>query len=129
MVNTLLVEDNMVFRMYLREMLSERFPDMSITEAASAYEARAIVNSHCPDLIFMDINLRGENGLTLTRYIKARYPAVVIIILTGYDLPEYRDEAAAAGADHYLVKGSAELEELVELTRKIAEKSVPGHLQ
>ena len=59
------------------------------------------------DLVFMDIKLPGENGLELTGRIKAQYPDMKIIILTSYDLLEYREAAARFGANDFLTKGSS----------------------
>jgi CheY-like chemotaxis protein len=66
MFRTLIVEDNVIFRRSLGEMIHRRFPFMSIDEAGEATEAREKVAAWCPDLIFMDIKLPGENGLELT---------------------------------------------------------------
>jgi DNA-binding NarL/FixJ family response regulator len=57
-----------------------------------------------PDLIFMDIKLPGENGLEVTRQIKQVYAYIVIVILTSYDIPEYRQQAFRNGADCFISK-------------------------
>lgn len=59
-----------------------------------------------PDAIFMDLRLPGENGLELTKKIKADYPNIVIVIITNYDLPEYREAAYESKADHFVSKDS-----------------------
>jgi DNA-binding NarL/FixJ family response regulator len=69
-----------------------------------------------PDLIFMDIKLPGENGLSLTRKIKAAHPNIIVVILTSYDLPEYRDAAFQYDANYFFTKASptAEIVGVVE---------------
>ena len=69
-----------------------------------------------PDIVFMDIQLPGENGLELTKKIKMIYPDVTVIILTGYDLPEYRQAARQSEADHFVSKDSqpSDILDLVE---------------
>lgn len=67
----------------------------------------------------MDINLPGENGLELTRKIKATHPETTIIILTSYDLPEYRQAAYEHGANSFLVKGSFTLGELIAMVESL----------
>ena len=109
----LLVEDNVTFRRVLKQSLHEFFPSVIIAEAGDGEEALRKVDTHLPHLIFMDINLPGEDGLELTRRIKAAHPEKPIIILTSYDLPEYRKVAYQHGADSFLVKGSFTLGELV----------------
>lgn len=103
---TLIVEDNAPFRLSLRETLETLFPSIIVQEAAEGGEALQKVESFLPGLIFMDIHLPGENGLQLTQKIKTSYPALPIIILTSYDLPEYREAAFKCGANSYITKDS-----------------------
>ncbi|MGZ3539371.1 MAG: response regulator, partial [Thermodesulfobacteriota bacterium] len=58
-------------------------------------------------IVFMDIRLPGENGLELTKKIKQNYPDIIIVILTSYDLPEYRQAALKRLADCFVPKGSS----------------------
>ncbi len=64
------------------------------------------IKTFSPEAIFMDLRLPGENGLDLTRKIKAQYPDIVVVILTNYDLPEYRRASYQAGANHFVSKDS-----------------------
>ncbi len=104
MFRTMLVEDSPSFRQVVKDNLQEQFPSMDIIEAADGVEAFQKIDSDPPDLIFMDIGLPGENGLELTRKIKADYPNVIIIILTGYDSKEYREAAVRSKADYFFSK-------------------------
>ena len=70
----LLVEDNATFRKSLKEMLSLRFPAISIDEASDGEEALLKLSETTPDLIFMDIRLPGKNGLEITKIIKKDRP-------------------------------------------------------
>jgi DNA-binding NarL/FixJ family response regulator len=106
MTRTLIVEDNTTFRQSFKEILRSEFPSLDILEAADGEEAIQMVNSLDIDLIFMDIRLPGENGLSLTKTIKSRHPEIVVAILTSYDLPEYREAAQQSKADHFITKGS-----------------------
>ncbi len=115
MFRTLIVEDSTIFRKLLKETLHSRFPLMEIIEAADGAEAMEKILSHPPDLIFMDIKLPGESGLELTTKIKTKYPNVIIIILTSYDSPEYRDAAVQAKANFFLSKGSSSKENILSL--------------
>ncbi|MBN1831322.1 MAG: response regulator [Deltaproteobacteria bacterium] len=112
---TLIVEDNDSFRQALRSLLCSRYPSMSFKEARDGREALNEVAAFDPDLIFMDIKLPGENGLELTRKIRTSNSKVIIIILTSYDLPEYREAARAGGADHFLTKASSKASEIFAL--------------
>jgi len=117
MHNVMLVEDNRIFRESFRDFLKSRFPEIMIHEAADSIEALQKMEEQKPDLIFMDINLPGVNGLSLGKMIKKNHPNLPIIILTAYDLTEYREAVLGFGADAYIVKTAmncAEIEELVK---------------
>jgi len=115
----LIVEDSAIYRKLLKETLRSRFPSMEIIEAEDGAEAMQKISPDVPDLIFMDIKLPGENGLELTAKIKAKYPDVIVIILTSYDTQEYREAAVQAKADHFLSKGSSSKEGIVALVESI----------
>ena len=119
MFRTLIVEDNASFRKILKDDLQSEFPSMDIMEAGHGTEAFEKIGSSPPNLIFMDIRLPGQNGLELTRMIKADHPEIIIIILTSYDLPEYREAAVRYKADHFFSKGSIATEEIAKLVRSI----------
>ena len=104
MFNALLVEDNAAFRHELSDVLLAYFPTIGVEEAGNAADALSKVEYLRPDIIFMDIKLPGENGLEATRQIKQTYAYIVIVILTNYDLPEYRQQAFRNGADCFISK-------------------------
>jgi CheY-like chemotaxis protein len=114
----LIVEDSTLFRQLFKEALHNRIPSVEIYEAIDAGEALLQVETLRPNLIFMDIRLPGENGLQLTQKIKARYPNIIIIILTGYDLPEYR-EASSLCADYFFSKDSLTTQNIFTLVESI----------
>ena len=104
------------------EKLQISFPEVAINEIAGEGKALREIEAFLPDLIFMDIRLSGENGLELTKKIKAAYPNIIIFVMTSYDLIEYRDAASQYGANRFLAKDSfnwRELEELVKSYQKI----------
>ena len=105
MFNTLLVEDNVSFRQALSDVLLSYFPLIGVDEAGNGGEALSKVKHRQPDLIFMDIQLPGDNGLEVTKKIRLVYVDIVIVILTSYGLPEYRQQAFRNGADCFLSKG------------------------
>jgi DNA-binding NarL/FixJ family response regulator len=77
------------------------------------------IDSDPPNLILMDVTLPGENGLELTKKIKADYPGVIIIILTSHDSPEYRQAAIRYKANYFLSKGSIATDEIFKLVKSI----------
>jgi len=119
----LIVEDSTFFRQLLKETLQDRFPSIEIYEANDGEEALQKTEASLPDLIFMDIRLPGENGLELTKRIKARHPNIIVIILTAYDFPEYR-ELSERYADYFFLKGSSATENIFTLVKSILSTSV-----
>jgi DNA-binding NarL/FixJ family response regulator len=121
-MSVLLVEDNSTFRKSLREMLAFRFPGIEIDEASDGDEALQKLSNSCPDLIFMDIRLPGKNGLEITKMIKDAGSDAVVVILTSYDIPEYRAAALDSGASHFFTKGDVGSEEIASFVRSSFEK-------
>ena len=119
MSKILIVENNDTFRHSLRSLLRSRFPSMVIEEAENGKEALQKTNEFFPNLILMDIKLPGESGLELTERIKNVFPATIIILLTNYDMPEYRKAAERCGANYFLGKGSSTAEEILGLVDSV----------
>lgn len=115
----LIVEDHQDFRESLKEVLTGRLPQAEVDEAKEGNEVLAKIEAHLPHLIFMDINIPGDNGLELTRQIKQDFPQIVIVILTSYDLPEYREAAYRYGANYFLAKGTTNGQKLLGLIESI----------
>ncbi len=119
MLRVLLVEDNEVYRNALKENLSRHFPSMVIDEAVNSEEALQKIQMATPQIMFIDIRLPEMNGLQLTQKIKKDFPNVRIAIVTGYDLPEYRQAALQAGAEGIFVKESLKWDEVEALVKSI----------
>ena len=112
MLRTMTVEDHLPFREMFKGHLLSEFPSMEVIEAANGEEAFKGLASYPVDLVFMDIRLPGENGLELTRKIKAKYKDVTIAMLTNYALAEYREAAAQCGADCFITKDLIEWDQI-----------------
>ena len=119
MLKTVIVDDSATFRKTFREALCEEFPFMVIEEAVDATEALQKIKTFLPDVIFMDIQLPSESGLELTKRIKASHPEIAIIILTAYDLREYREAAYDGGADAFIPKSSLNLADIAALIKSV----------
>ncbi|MEA1933567.1 MAG: response regulator transcription factor [Thermodesulfobacteriota bacterium] len=119
MLKTLIVDDSATFLKTFRGALCERFPFMVIEEATDATKAWQKINIFLPDVIFMDIRLPGQSGLELTKRIKASHPEISIIILTAYDLREYREAAYDGGADAFIPKSSLNLADIAAVIKSV----------
>lgn len=118
-IRTLVVDDDARFRQRVAALLAPE-PDMEIIgEAATGEEAVRKAIELRPDVILMDVRMPEKNGLDATAQLKKASPRFRIIVLTIFDLDEYRAAAAAKGADAYIVKKDM-IEELVPAIRNVA---------
>ena len=126
MFRILIVEDNTHFRKTLRGLMGINFPSVVVEEAKDGKEALKKLDAFQPHVIFMDIKMPEENGLELTKVIKDSYSDIIIIILTSYDLPEYRKAASQYGADYFLSKGSSSTREILAIVESSLSKLESG---
>jgi CheY-like chemotaxis protein len=103
MATVLLVEDNPISRRMFRDLLARRF---RVLEAGSAPEASERLREARPDLIIMDVQLPGMDGLTFTRQLKAdpTMADIPIIALSAYAMSSDVQRALDAGCADYLIK-------------------------
>jgi DNA-binding NarL/FixJ family response regulator len=120
---TLIVEDNAFFRQSFKDTLQTQFPLMAIEEIGDGNQVLRRVETFLPHLIFMDIQLPGENGLHLTKKVKVSYPNIFITILTSHNSPEYREAAFQAGADRFMAKDSMSWKEIEALVKSILNRT------
>ncbi len=112
----LLADDHGLFREGLAGILSAQ-PDLQVVgEAGDGLEAIVKARQLKPDLILMDIQMPGCDGLEATRQIKQELPEVVIVMLTVRDEEEKLFEAIKNGAQGYLLK-NIRARELLEMLR------------
>jgi len=117
--NILLVEDNEVNRRLAGFLL--RSQGYQVREATSAQEAFEILKTEQPDLIVMDIQLPGMDGLDATRKLRAE-PAtaeIPVIAVTSYAMAGDRDKALAAGCSGYVTKPIDKTIFLAEISRHL----------
>lgn len=120
MLQALIVEDNDVFREFIKDTLIPQTPGILYSQARTCREARERFEEFSPRLVVMDLRLPDGSGLQLTKEFKQRCPETVVIVLTSHDLPEYRAAALDNGATHFLVKGTVSAEQLSSLVNSVA---------
>lgn len=112
----LLVDDHEVVRVGLKALL-DKHPDFEvIAEAGSAREAVEKTKSNKPDVVVMDIRLKGGSGIEACQEITEKYPETKVIMLTSYAEDEMLFSAIRAGASGYVLKqiGSDDLIHAIE---------------
>ncbi len=105
-LRVLLADDHPVFRMGLRALLTSLPEATVVGEAADGEQAVRLATQHEPDVVVMDINMPGVNGVEATRRIVAARPGTAVLVLTMFDDDDSVFAAMRAGARGYLVKGS-----------------------
>ena len=105
-VRVLLVDDHDLFRTGLRNLLEEQGVQV-VAEASAGGEAVKIVRELAPDVVVMDLNMPGMNGVEATRHITALAPLTRVVVLTISDQDADVMDAILAGACGYLLKDSS----------------------
>lgn len=114
-VRVLLVDDHKLVCAGMRLLLEGLQGVQVVAEAHDGREALALIKVHHPDLVLMDIAMKGLNGLEATAQVKREFPEIRVIILSMYSSEEHVLQGLRAGASGYLLKDSAtqELEQAV----------------
>lgn len=115
----LLVDDHALVREGLTSLLSYHDDFTVVGEAEDAEGALAQARALEPDIVLMDVELPGENGVMATQRLKAELPDVTVVMLTVRDDSQTLFEAIKAGAQGYLVK-NARSRELLDQLRGLA---------
>lgn len=105
-MRVLIVDDHERIRRGVRLLLS-RVADVEVCgEAVNGSEALDATERYRPDVIVMDVDIPGINGIEVTRQIRRVYPEIQIVIMSLYDIPHAKNEALRAGAVAYVTKSS-----------------------
>ena len=124
-VRALIVDDEELGRRMLRSLLSTDEDVQVVGEAASAAEARRKISEHQPDLIFMDVEMPGGNGIEVLQDIDEPIPYVILV--TAH--PEFALPAFEVQVADYLVKPVQRqrfLGSVMRAKQRIAERRVAG---
>ena len=109
-MNLMIVDDHLLIRAGMKLLLKNTSAYTVTAEAESGEEALRLLAVQPIDLVIMDISMPGMGGLACIREIRARYPAVKILVLSMHEDEEYIYKAMQYGAMGYLPKTSADNE-------------------
>jgi two-component system response regulator (stage 0 sporulation protein F) len=109
MVTSFLIIDD---QPHMRELVSEELRDMGceVQSVGDAQAVRRCFENSSPDLVLLDLYLKGFDGWEVLHDIKTWRPGVPLLIVTAYD--SYRNDPRASEADGYVVKSFTHLEKL-----------------
>jgi DNA-binding NarL/FixJ family response regulator len=103
-LRVLLVEDSKVLTERLTEVLRQ-IPEIELLAPVDTEDAaRAVVARERVDVMILDLHLRQGNGFGVLRALSQTPERPFIVVLTNYDLPQYKDAALALGAAHFMDK-------------------------
>ena len=126
MLKVFLVEDEYVVREGIKNNIDWAAHGFDFCgEAGDGELAYSMIQKEKPDIVITDIKMPFMDGLTLSRMIKAEFPWIEIILLTGYEDFQFARDAIEIGVSRYLSKpisGENLIKELVALSERIMEK-------
>lgn len=103
----LLVDDHPIVRQGLTEMINQETDVTVCGVADDLHKALDAIATLKPDLVIVDISLKGSNGIELLKNIKVRYPKMRVLMLSMHDESLYAVRALRAGAAGYIMKQEA----------------------
>jgi two-component system, NarL family, invasion response regulator UvrY len=103
-VGVLTVDDEPFFRNAAQELIGATAGFVSVGVAVCGEQAVTLVGEREPDLVLVDMNMPGIDGVETTRQIKATHPGVVVVVMSADGAAIPRAEAASAGVVAFLSK-------------------------
>ncbi|MGH8019408.1 MAG: response regulator [Opitutaceae bacterium] len=118
LIKVMIVDDHPLVRIGMATVVNQQ-PDMRIAaEAEGGPRTLELFRQHLPDVVLMDMRLRGDSGSALTSAIRAEFPDARVLVISNYDGDEDIHQALEAGAMGYLFKSVVE-DELVDAIREV----------
>lgn len=118
LMTVLIVEDNAGIRRVIRRNLSRAVT--AVWECSDGLGALAAFQEYRPDVVLMDIQMPGMDGLTATKQIRSLEPSACIVMVTDHDDDDLRQAAVKAGASDYLLK--QDLKDLPDVLSKLSKR-------
>lgn len=117
-ISVLLADDHAMVRAGIRQFLERAGDIQVISEADDGIMAQELIREQPPDIAVLDIQMPKASGIEVTRWVRANYPEVGVLILTAYDDDPYVLAVLQAGANGYVLK-TASPRELIQAVRDV----------
>ena len=120
-----IVDDSDLIQQRLVSLLK---PMAGVTVAGRArnmVEGETVIRDQAPDLVILDVNLGGENGLNLLKPIKEGPDPPMVLVFTNYPYPAFRTYSRDLGAEHFLTK-SGDFHRIPGIIKDFAAEGTPG---
>ena len=124
-MNILIADDHANVRRGLRDILVDAFSGFCFSEAADGDQVLTQLTKSQHDVLLLDINMPGRNGLEVLREVKKIYPLLSVVMVSVQPESQYATRCLRAGATAYINKDSAS-EDLAPVIRKIMGSDTPA---
>ena len=115
-----LVEDHPMFRERLAQLINKDLGMKVSGEAANIRDALVVIEATKPDIVIVDITLRGSGGLELIKNLKAQGITVPVLVLSMHDEALYAQRALRAGAKGYITKDEDSSQVILAIRKVLA---------
>jgi DNA-binding NarL/FixJ family response regulator len=123
-----IADDSLIVREHLVTILDEVAGVEIVGQAKNVAEAINAIHRLQPDVVILDIRMPGGSGIDILENIKQDRAGPMVIILTNYPYPGYRQKCLAAGADFFLDK-STEFDQIPKLLERLQQGSGADYAQ
>jgi DNA-binding NarL/FixJ family response regulator len=119
----LVVDDHPIVRMGLASLVNQEKDLLICGEARNAHEALEAIEELQPDVVIVDISLKGQSGIELVKNINMRYPNLPILVFSIHDESVYSEIVLRAGAKGYIMKQEAN-EKIITAIHRVLDKEI-----
>jgi DNA-binding NarL/FixJ family response regulator len=105
-IKVFIADDSLIVQEHLVTLLNELSEVEIVGQAETVVEAISAIGKLQPDVVILDIRMPDGSGIAVLQSIKQDKPAPVVIVLTNYPYPAYRQKCLQAGADFFLDKST-----------------------
>ena len=130
-INVLIIDDCEDDRaMYERTLRDANTQQLSVMHAESGEEGLLLLEEHPMDCVLLDYSLPGKNGINILRTIRANFPYLAVVMLTGHGNEAIAVEVMKSGAQDYIIKNNINKESLYRtVSRAIAQCSMVQRIE
>ncbi len=122
MDSILIIEDDLTLSLMLKTWLSKK--NFAVTTALNVADSKKKIADSQPEIILLDLRLPDENGISLLKWVKEKYPSIIVIMMTGYADIGSAVESIKSGAYDYVAKPLNPEELYKKITGAIAQREL-----